>query len=369
MPFPTLASLPDRIKKLSAIKQRKWRAVWNSVFSQTDSEGRAFAAANSAIQEAVDMKKNRFRSINYIQDLSEAMPFASISSDKSVIENVVLLTGEKVSRNKTFYTKKALAEAVKRYEGAKMYIDHPGPNDGPNRSIRDFGGTYKNLRIEEGKFLKADLHLLPRQDIRDVVIPIAEAKPMGVGLSIRDHGKGREEDGVFLVEGFAPGRGFSIDLVTEASVNENLFESETGGNKDMKIEEVKLSDLEEGNPSLLEKIRGEAKTLVMKELEEKLKKGEDANKMLIQGRKLLALAEADLPAEVREKLKVMVEPDSISLEMAESFIKAQKEIVEAISKTKPGEPKVKGHGGTPAGKTGDETELPSDEALVEAFNG
>lgn len=43
--------LPKHVKKLSAKRRRKWVAVWNSVFSSTKNEGRAFAAANSAIKE------------------------------------------------------------------------------------------------------------------------------------------------------------------------------------------------------------------------------------------------------------------------------------------------------------------------------
>lgn len=43
--------LPDRIKKMSASKRKKWATVWNSSYSEHKDEGRAFAAANSAVKE------------------------------------------------------------------------------------------------------------------------------------------------------------------------------------------------------------------------------------------------------------------------------------------------------------------------------
>ena len=366
MPFPTLASLPERVKKFPKKKQEQWRNIWNSVFKQTGEESRAFAAANAKVKESTDMKKNGMRDIGWTQDLSEAMASATMVPDKGIVEGVVLLTGEKVSQNKTFYTKKALNEAKTRYEGAKMYLDHPAPDSGPVRSVRDFGGTYQNLRIEEEKLLRADLHLLPNPQIRDVVMPIVESKPAGVGLSIRDRGRGREEDGVFFVESFAQSKGFSIDLVTEVSVNKNLFES---GGDDMKIEDIKLEELQEGNPTLVDKIKSDERQAVLKEMEEKLKKGEDATVMLNQGKKLVALAEAGFPKEVTEKVKLMIGPDSVSVEDAERIIKTQKEIVESIVKHSGANPKVKGHGGDPEDheEKVEEGKIPEDEELVKSL--
>jgi len=311
------------------------------------------------------MKNGKWHEL-YSADLSEALSYgASIQKEAGIIGGVVLLTGNKVSRNKTLYTSNALNEAATRYEGAKMFLDHPKNGDGKVRSVRDLGGTYKNVRIEEGRLLKADLHLLPNQQVRDIVFPIAEAKLEGVGLSIRDRGKGKEDDkGVFLVEGFAPGKGFSIDLVTEASVNENLFESE-GGDDDMKIEEIGIKNLEEGNPKLLESIRTEERKKVTEEFGEKLKKGEDAQKMLEQGRKLIALAEAGLPSNVTEKVKKMIESESVTFDVAEGIIKAQKEICEEFKKDAKPDPKVKGHGTV---KDENDSGLPSDEELAEAFS-
>lgn len=308
------------------------------------------------------MKKNGVRNFNLEVDLSEAMGSAQVFKDRGLIEGVVILTGEKVSRNKTFYTSSAMKEAVVRYEGAKMFIDHPPQGDTGTRSIRDLGGHYRNLRLEENKFLKADLHLLPNDDIRNTILPIAETKMAGVGLSIRDRGRGREEDGVFMVEGFTNSKGYSIDLVTEASVNENLFESDEGGNMD--LSKVTLEELTEGNPALVEKIKIDERKTALEEFDKKSE--EERNKLLAESKKTLALAEANLPSDIAEKVKKMIEPGSITFEVAESIIKNQKEIIEA-SKKGEGDPSVRGHG---AGKGGDgegKTEIPDDKELAEAL--
>jgi len=310
--------------------------------------------------------KNRSRNFEYQSDLLEAVSSAVVNQELGIIEGVVLLTGEKISKNKTYYTKKALGEAVQRYEGAKMYIDHPSDKENSVRSVRDLGGVYKNVRIEENKFLKADLHLLPNPALRGLVLPIAEAKPTGVGLSIRDKGHGREEDGVFLVEGFSGKNGFSIDLVTEASVNENLFESNQGGDN-MELSKVTLEELLEGNPTLVEKIKADERGAVMKELEEKIKKGEDAEKMLFKAKKVTALIEANLPKEVMDKLSPIIEPEAVTFEVAEGIIKAQKEIIEGLKKPSGNDPAVKGHGDGKDEKSLNETELPTDDELAMAL--
>jgi len=312
--------------------------------------------------------------IDFETELSEAMAVTKIIKDKGVIEGVLLLTGDKISKNKTMYTRKVLQEAVTRYEGAKMYLDHPRAGE-TVRSVRDFGGTYKNVRIEEGRKLKADLHLIPNETVRSTVIPIAESMPAGVGLSIRDRGHGREENGVFLVEGFAGKGPFSIDLVMEASVNETLFESNQGGSDDMDKKEllasVTLEEFQEAAPAIVEKIKNDARAAVLKELEEQIKAGKDSGLVFAKGKKLLALAESGLPKEVIEKVRPVVEQESTTLEGAEALIKAQKEIVEALRPAKKkGEvdPKVRGQGGS-GDQSLEEAELPTDAEFARALEG
>ncbi len=314
-------------------------------------------------------KKNASQTIGFESELSESMGGTRINKEKGVIEGVLILTGDKVSKNKTMYTRKVLQEAVSRYEGAKMYLDHPKQGE-TVRSVRDYGGTYKNVRLEEGNRVRADLHLIPNDAVRNTVIPIAESMPAGVGLSIRDRGHGREENGVFLVEGFAGKGPFSIDLVMEASVNETLFESNQGGNEDMDLSKLTLAELKEANPALVENIQNDARSAALKEVEESIKAGKDANYILARGKKLMALAESGLPKEVIASVRPVVEQDSTTPEGAEALIKAQKEIVEALKPSASGanNPKVKGAGAS-SETTLSETELPSDDELSRAIEG
>jgi hypothetical protein len=316
-------------------------------------------------------RKNDSQEINAEMELSEAMAGTKVNRDTGIIEGVLLLTGDKVSKNKTMYSRKVLQEAVNRYQNAKMYLDHPAPGV-KVRSVRDFGGVYKNVRIEEGTKLRADLHLVPNESIRSTVIPIAEAMPPGVGLSIRDHGHGREDNGVFLVEGFAGKGPFSIDLVMEASVNETLFESNQGGNEDMDKKEllasVTLEEFQEVAPALVERIKNDARTATLKELEESTTAGKDAKTVLAKGKKLLALAESGLSKDIMEKVRPLIEQESVTPEQADAMIKTQKEIVEALKPPTKKDPKVKGQGGA-AETTLSEGELPSDDDLARAIEG
>lgn len=314
-------------------------------------------------------KKQTNHSFGIDVDLSEAMAGSTIDKDAGIIRNVLILTGDKVSKNKTLYTKKVLQEAVGRYEGAKMFLDHP-KNGETVRSVHDFGGTYKNVRLDEGRLLRADLHLINKTMIRDTVIPVAESKAAGVGLSIRDRGHGREENGVFLVEGFAGKGPYSIDLVMEASVNETLFESNQGGSDDMDTKEMlaklTLAELTEGAPALVESIRSEARATLSKELDADIKAGKEAPAVLAKARKLTALAESGLPQDVMAKVKPLLEADAVTPEAATAMIAAQKEIIEAF-KPKGNEPVVRGHGSS--NKNLKEGELPSDEDVVIALQG
>ena len=162
------------------------------------------------------------REIIYQADLQESVGTnAVIDAAVGIIRGVTKLTGDKISLNKTYYTKPALEQARARYEGAKMFLDHPDKGEA-NRSIKDFGGVYKDL-VVEGNRLKGDLHLVESK--KQMVVGIAQMRPAGIGLSIKDRGYGIEKDGVFYVEGFTEGATFSVDFVSEASVNKDLFES------------------------------------------------------------------------------------------------------------------------------------------------
>jgi hypothetical protein len=64
------------------------------------------------------------------------------------IDVVALRSG--VSKNGYFYTPEVVASLVPLLEGARAFADHPGPQDRPERSVRDLVGFYRQARVEEG---------------------------------------------------------------------------------------------------------------------------------------------------------------------------------------------------------------------------
>lgn len=298
----------------------------------------------------------RNKKLIYEADLEEAIGTNSdIDGATGIIRGVTLLTGNKTSLNKTNYTDKAMLEAKTRYEGAKMFLNHPAKGE-TNRSIHDFGGVYKDLRIE-GNRLKADLHLV--EEKRQMVVGIAKMRPAGVGLSIKDRGYGTEKDGVFFVEGFTDGASYSVDFVSEASVNTDLFESRNEDNKQEDTMDWKLitaDALRKERPDLIESITTEATSGLVKELNEAKASNKDSAAILEKANKTLALAGAAFDTDVLEAVRKMIEPESVTLETAKAIIAQQKILLEALAKRKgAGTPAVKGMG----------ARKPSDEELEE----
>jgi hypothetical protein len=294
-----------------------------------------------------------------------------IDTENGILRSVVLLTGNKPSANGNIYTDAALNEAVSRYENSKMFIDHGRENE-RGRSIRDFGGVYRNVH-RDGDKVRADLHLT--EDKRQMILSIAKMQPNGVGLSIRDRGRGVDKNGVFLVEGFVPNVAYSTDFVADPSANKSLFESTTfeGGDADDKEEvmnwkEIKEEELKKERPDLVEAIQSEGKAAVLKDLAEARAKGDDADKAELRASKLIAIFEAKFDADVAESVRKITEPDTISLEAAKGIIEAQRMMIEAISKKlSNSDPSVKGAGKTQPKDLDESNNEVSPDDIVAAF--
>lgn len=345
MPYSKVSELPPAVKKLPAHKQKIFMAAFNNAMKEyKGDEKRSFATAWSAVggsakEESVD------RELICEIDLQEAFGVnTDVDEGNGVIKGVTILTGNKVSLNKTLYSDSALAEGKTRYEGAKMFLDHPAKGES-SRSIHDFGGVYKDLRIE-GNRLKGDLHLVESK--RQMVVGIAKMRPAGVGLSIKDRGYGVEKDGVFHVEGFTEGASYSVDFVSEASVNKDLFESRNENeNKedqmDWKI--ITVDALKKERPDLIESVTNEATAGLVKELNEAKAAHKDTAPIIAKSEKVIALFEAEFDAEVRETVRKMIEPESVSLDHAKAIILGQKTLLESIiKKAANGTPAIKGMG-------------------------
>ena len=50
MPYSNVSKLPAHVKKHPPKKQKQWMHIFNSVYRQTKSESRAFAAANASLK-------------------------------------------------------------------------------------------------------------------------------------------------------------------------------------------------------------------------------------------------------------------------------------------------------------------------------
>lgn len=298
--------------------------------------------------------------------LDEAVQFDDANG---VIKGASMLTGMKESGNKTFYTEKALAEAQTRYEGAKMFIDHPAPDKrNQNRSVMDFGGVFKNVRLDGAK-VRGDLHLVESK--RSSLMAISKMKPDGIGFSIKDRGYGTEKNGVLFVEGFDPRATFSVDMVCDPSTNKDLFEAieKTEEEEIMDFKSLTVETLSKECPALVESIQNAGKAAILKELEEAKTNEQKSGSVAA---KLLALIEADFSKEISEAVKKMVMPDGVTIDMAKAIITGQKELVEAMGKkvaTTTGKPVVKGLGqhkeeDLEEGKKGD---LPTDDDILSAF--
>ncbi len=60
---------------------------------------------------------------------------------------VALCSG--LSKNGYYYSPAVVASLVPLLEGAQAFADHPGPQDRPERSVRDLVGFYREARVEE----------------------------------------------------------------------------------------------------------------------------------------------------------------------------------------------------------------------------
>ena len=76
MPYSNTSELPKSVKdRLSPGKQRQWMATFNSIYSRTENEGRAFAGANAAVKKAMGYKNDkRSATVTSKSDTNKATP-------------------------------------------------------------------------------------------------------------------------------------------------------------------------------------------------------------------------------------------------------------------------------------------------------
>lgn len=143
-----------------------------------------------------------------------------IDRGTGVIHNVKLLG--RVSRNGRTYSDDAMADAVRLYDGAKVFFDHPTARelrerDGV-RSVRDLAGRIRNPR-KAGDAVRGDFEILNAPSIRETVLALASSR-IG-GFSHRAVGQVRDS----VVEGLESVA--ALELVSDPATTANLFEGRT----------------------------------------------------------------------------------------------------------------------------------------------
>lgn len=128
------------------------------------------------------------------------------------------------SRNGRRYSPTALKNAVRLYEGARVFIDHP-EGDGNARKFRERFGRLVNVREAGDGGITADLKYNPRHRDAEQFLWLAEHDPAGMGLSHNAEGRGiREAGGDVLVEEIQ--RVHSVDIVDGPATNISLYEQD-----------------------------------------------------------------------------------------------------------------------------------------------
>ncbi len=166
--------------------------------------------------------------------------FSEITVDQvgKRIKNVALVG--MISRNKRRYLPEALKAGVSKYEGAKVYIDHPGAKDTQNgfRSMRDLAGRVENARFDGNK-IRGDIKLLDNEGGR-LAHQIATEMPDIAGMSHNAYGKYKRENGTEVVESIE--KVVSVDVVTEPATNNGFYEGAGNPSYDELFIEKKIAE-------------------------------------------------------------------------------------------------------------------------------
>ena len=153
-----------------------------------------------------------------------ALAEAQVDRGSNLIRNVSLC-GTRSKNNRT-YTPKALQDAVRLYQGAAFYLDHPTKRELSERegvrSVLDLAGEIVNPRLS-GDRVRGDLHLLDREPVKSLVFALAEQMPHMAGMSHRARGVVRPSPSGDVVESLEAVS--AVELVTDPATTAGLFES------------------------------------------------------------------------------------------------------------------------------------------------
>ena len=311
------------------------------------------------------VKENEVRAL-----LTGFIPLTEAKIGKSTANIVVIKPGFNSSKDR-YYPLDMLRRDHKVFEGIKMYADHPSESDEqnrPERSIRDWVATLKNVHIENNAVVGEAVIVEPW--MQEKLATLRDKGMLGdMGISINAVGTATEA----TIEGQKTNyiehinRGRSVDFVTEAGAGGlvEMYEAE----RDVDVDFVTLTALKERRPDLVKEIETAVKNISFKEVrnqmeqETEIKTLQESNATLTKERDDLktekeTAVKAKLVAETKATIEAAVAkaelPEAAKTRILERFKDAEKAdgIVEAIKAetdyiaaiTESG--KVKGMGGT-----------------------
>jgi hypothetical protein len=167
------------------------------------------------------------RVTRFIESYEPGLPLAEAEVNGLVIQNVSLLG--RTSLNNRVYSEQAMQDAVRLYDGAPVYIDHPTDDEldarGGIRSVHDFAGRVRNPR-KVGDRVRGDIEVLDREPTRSLMLSVAKQMPEQAGMSHRARGElTRTDDGKDRVDSLLSVE--AVEFVMEPATVAGLFEAVT----------------------------------------------------------------------------------------------------------------------------------------------
>ena len=198
-----------------------------------------------------------------VRDRGEALAEATVDRKSNVIQNVTLLG--KHSRNGRTYSDRALEDAVRLYENAPFFLDHPTDREMRDRkgtrSVLDLAGRIRNPR-RVGDMVRGTIEVLDVQPAKNLIFALAEQMPTAAGNSHRVLGRVKREGDTEVVEGLD--KVFAVELVTDPATTSGLFESIEDKLNDppqegdtMEYKNLTLATLRENRADLVKSIKKE----------------------------------------------------------------------------------------------------------------
>jgi hypothetical protein len=180
------------------------------------------------------------------------------------------------SRNGRRYRERALAEAVKLYEGAKVNVNHPKGHPLSPRDYQDRLGVICGVQLRPSEGLFGDLHFNPKHALSEQLMWDAEHASQNVGLSHNVLAQTTREGNETIVEAITKVQ--SIDLVADPATTRGLFEQDgkvtpddraDGESSAVAWDDVTVEQLRLHRPDLLREL-DQAQTVLLEDMRTRL---------------------------------------------------------------------------------------------------